>query len=136
MLMRLARGKPAPWICLRCLRQATRPRPRPRRLNSTFAAAAAASSPPPAALYGLSASGKTDDDALRRVFDNATFWEGFRRSAQKKTPSGIIGNKYLTHPEGFVDFVTITNAAMPSYRRSNRPSQSKTSKTWSGNWTS
>jgi intermediate peptidase len=108
MLMRLARGKPAPWICLRCLRQATRPRPRPRRLNSTFAAAAAASSPPPAALYGLSASGKTDDDALRRVFDNATFWEGFRRSAQKKTPSGIIGNKYLTHPEGFVDFVTIT----------------------------
>jgi intermediate peptidase len=107
MLQRLARTKPAPWVCSRCLQQSQRQRQ--RRFNSTFAAAAAARDhAPPSTLYGLSASGKTDDDALRKVFDNAPFWDSFRRGASKAKPAGIIGNKYLTHPEGFVDFVTIT----------------------------
>ncbi|OAL54892.1 mitochondrial intermediate peptidase [Pyrenochaeta sp. DS3sAY3a] len=106
MLKRLARSKPSTpsWICPRCVHQS-------RRWNSSFAAAAARTArdtPPASALYGLSASGKTDDDALRKVFDNAHFWESFKRSSQKTKPSGIIGNKYLTHPEGFVDFVTVT----------------------------
>ncbi|KAF1843723.1 zincin [Cucurbitaria berberidis CBS 394.84] len=106
MLKRLARTKPQPWICPRCVQQAQRP----RRLNSTFAAVAPArdSAAPPSALYGLSASSKADDDALRKVFDNASFWKAFQISSQKQKPAGIIGNKYLTHPEGFVDFVTIT----------------------------
>ncbi|KAF2827363.1 zincin [Ophiobolus disseminans] len=105
MLRRLARTQPSPWVCSRCLHQSHRQ----RRFNSTITAAATArDTAPPSSLYGLSASGKTDDDALRKVFDNAAFWESFRRSSSKKTPSGIIGNKYLTHPEGFVDFVTIT----------------------------
>lgn len=106
MLKRLARTPPTPWICQRCLHQSQRQ----RRLNSTFAATATArdTNAPPAALYGLAASGKTDDDALRKVFDNAHFWDTFRRSSQQKKPSGIIGNQYLTHSEGFVDFVTIT----------------------------
>jgi len=105
MLKRLARTKPAPWICKQCLHQSQRQ----RRFNSTFAATATArDNAPPSTLYGLSASGKTDDDALRKVFDNASFWDNFKRSSSKNTPSGIIGNKYLTHPEGFVDFVTVT----------------------------
>jgi intermediate peptidase len=105
MLKRLARTKPSPWICSQCQQHSQRP----RRFNSSFSAAAAARDhAPPSALFGLSASGKTDDDALRKVFDNASFWESFRKSASKTKPSGIIGNKYLTHPEGFVDFVTVT----------------------------
>tara|TARA_R110002003_G_scaffold1389_7_gene22967 strand:- start:1540 stop:3915 length:2376 start_codon:yes stop_codon:yes gene_type:complete len=105
MLKRLARTKPSSWICARCLQQSQRQ----RRFNNTFAAAATArDNAPPSTLYGLSASGKTDDDALRKVFDNASFWESFKRTFHKNTPSGIIGNKYLTHPEGFVDFVTVT----------------------------
>ncbi|KAJ4365616.1 Mitochondrial intermediate peptidase [Neocucurbitaria cava] len=107
MLKRLARTRASPWICPRCVQQSQRQ----HRFNSTIAAAATArdsSAPPPSALYGLSASGKTDDDALRKVFDNASFWETFKPSSQKQKASGIIGNKYLTHPEGFVDFVTIT----------------------------
>ncbi|CAO2656131.1 Nn.00g049340.m01.CDS01 [Neocucurbitaria sp. VM-36] len=109
MLKRLARAKPSPWICPRCVQQSQRQ----RRFNSTSAAAAAAaaardSAPPPSALYGLSASGKTDDDTLRKVFDNASFWAAFKPSSHQHKPSGIIGNKYLTHPDGFVDFVTIT----------------------------
>jgi intermediate peptidase len=105
MLKRLARAQPSPWICSRCLHQSQRQ----RRFNSTFAATATARDhAPAAALHGLSASGKTDDDALRNVFDNAPFWNAFRKSASQTKPSGIIGNKYLTHPEGFVDFVTVT----------------------------
>jgi intermediate peptidase len=105
MLQRIARTKPAPWVCARCLQQSQRQ----RRFNSTFAAAATARDhAPPSTLYGLSASGRADDEALRKVFDNASFWESFRRGSSKTKPAGIIGNKYLTHPEGFVDFVTIT----------------------------
>ncbi|KAH4044368.1 peptidase [Parastagonospora nodorum] len=104
MLKRLARNSPSPWICSRCLQQSQRQ----RRFNSTFAATATARDNAPSALYGLSASGKTDDDALRKVFDNAPFWESFKRGTSNKKPSGIIGNKYLTHPDGFIDFVTVT----------------------------
>ncbi|KAH9880059.1 Mitochondrial intermediate peptidase [Plenodomus biglobosus] len=114
MLRRLAaRPTPSPpWICQQCLRQALRP----RRFNSTVAAAASqhalardSHAPPAAALHGRSASGKTDDEALRSVFDKAAFWDSFTRSAaRQQAPAGIIGNKYLTHPEGFVDFVSIT----------------------------
>lgn len=105
MLKRLARTQPAPWICTRCLQHSQRQ----RRFDSTFAATATArDNAPPSTLYGLSASGKTDDDALRKVFDNASFWNNFKQSSSKNAPSGIIGNKYLTHPEGFVDFVTVT----------------------------
>ncbi|KAF2849248.1 mitochondrial intermediate peptidase [Plenodomus tracheiphilus IPT5] len=101
MLKRLVRAPPAPWICRQC---------RQRRFNTTLAAAALArdSNAPPPALYGPPASGKTDDAALRSVFDSAPFWDTFRRSTTQQKPAGIIGNKYLTHPEGFVDFVTVT----------------------------
>ena len=110
MLKRLARPRSSPWVCAQCLQHAQHQRPRPRRLNSTIAHARDTRSapPPPAALYGLSASGKTDDDALRKVFDNAAFWDTFRRASKSAKPAGIIGNKYLTHPDGFIDFVTIT----------------------------
>ncbi|KAF7575195.1 mitochondrial intermediate peptidase mitochondrial precursor [Pyrenophora tritici-repentis] len=106
MLKRLARTRQSSWICQRCLQQSQRP----RRFNSTFAATATARDTvlPNNALYGLSTSGKTDDDALRKVFDNASFWDDFKRASQKGRPAGIIGNKHLTHPEGFVDFVTVT----------------------------
>ncbi|KAF1920630.1 mitochondrial intermediate peptidase [Ampelomyces quisqualis] len=105
MLQRLARTKPPPWVCPQCLRHARCQ----RRFNSTFSATATArDTAPPPTLFGLSASGKTDDDALRNVFDNAAFWANFRNSSAKAKPAGIIGNKYLTHPAGFDDFVTIT----------------------------
>ncbi len=102
MLKRLARIKPPPWVCPRCVHQSQRQ----RRFNSTFTAVASARESAP--LLGLSTSKKTDDDALRKVFDNGPFWESFKRSSQKQSPSGIIGNHYLTHPEGFGDFVTNT----------------------------
>lgn len=107
MLKRLGRTQPSSWICSRCLAHSQRHQRRP---NSTFAAAATKAREPasPSTLYGLSPSSRADDDALRRVFDNASFWHSFQRTSATKPPSGIIGNKYLTHPEGFIDFVTVT----------------------------
>ncbi|KAF2252711.1 mitochondrial intermediate peptidase-like protein mitochondrial precursor [Trematosphaeria pertusa] len=112
MLMRLAaRAQTRPWICSRCLHQ--RQSHRPRRFNGTFAAAATAREPvppPPASsLYGLSTGrAKDDDDTLRNIFDNARFWEDFSRASTKQPPTGIVGNRYLTHPDGFLEFVSTT----------------------------
>jgi intermediate peptidase len=110
MLKRLARTpKATPWICSHCLRRSRQQ----QRFNSSFAAAATTARdpvpPPPSFLYGLSsARAKDDDDSLRKIFDNAKFWEDFSRTSKKNAPTGIVGNRYLVHPDGFVDFVTVT----------------------------
>ena len=110
MLNRLARTpKASPWVCSRCVQHSKRQ----LRLNSSFAAAAATardSVPPPASkLYGLSsARAKEDDDTLRKIFDNTRAWEDFSRASKRNAPTGIVGNRYLARPDGFVDFVTIT----------------------------
>ena len=111
MLKRLARQSPAPWVCRRCIQQSQRQ----RRWNSTVAHAqaqpAARDRRPPktSTLYGLPTTrAKEDDDSLRSIFDNAAFWEDFSRASKKNPPTGIVGNRYLSSPEGFADFVTIT----------------------------
>lgn len=109
MLKRLARPSNAPWVCPRCVQQSQRP----RRWNSSFAAPARDAAPLPASrlygLYGLaSAQSKEDDATLRSIFDSPRFWDDFQRAATKKPPTGIVGNRYLSSPEGFVDFVQIT----------------------------
>lgn len=96
-------------MCSRCVQHSKRQ----LRLNSSFAAAAATardSVPPPASkLYGLSsARAKEDDDTLRKIFDNTRAWEDFSRASKRNAPTGIVGNRYLARPDGFVDFVTIT----------------------------
>jgi len=96
-------------VCSRCVQHSKRQ----LRLNSSFAAAAATardSVPPPASkLYGLSsARAKEDDDTLRKIFDNTRAWEDFSRASKRNAPTGIVGNRYLARPDGFVDFVTIT----------------------------
>ncbi|PSN62843.1 mitochondrial intermediate peptidase [Corynespora cassiicola Philippines] len=106
MLKRLVRPQTAPWICSRCQLQ----RSRQTRFNTTAAAAARdPASPPASSLYGLgTARAKEDDDALRKIFDNASFWDSFSRNSKKNPPTGIVGNRYLTKPDGFRAFVQTT----------------------------
>ncbi|KAF2685756.1 mitochondrial intermediate peptidase [Lentithecium fluviatile CBS 122367] len=108
MLKRLARVPNAgSWVCSRCLQQLRRQ----HRSNSSAATATARDSvqPPAPTLYGLSTGrAKEDDETLRKIFDNTTFWADFSHGSRRNNPTGIVGNRYLTHPDGFVDFVTIT----------------------------
>ncbi|KAF2011797.1 mitochondrial intermediate peptidase [Aaosphaeria arxii CBS 175.79] len=113
MIKRLARVKPNPWICSQCLKSRNRTQ---RRWNSSIAATATTTPSPnshspdlSASLYGLGTSQpKRDDEDLRNLFDNSGFWKEFRRGSHKNPPTGIVGNRYLTDPSGFLDFVTIT----------------------------
>lgn len=108
MLKKLARQTATPWVCQRCLQQSQRQ----RRWNSTIAAAAAVREPvslPASKLYGLpTAQAKEDDETLRKIFDSPKFWDDFSRASKKNPPTGIVGNRYLSNPEGFADFVAIT----------------------------
>ncbi|KAI4259837.1 MAG: hypothetical protein L6R42_004365 [Xanthoria sp. 1 TBL-2021] len=56
------------------------------------------------ALEGL------DDTVLRHVFDSQSFWRNFRRTRESTTTQsrGLFGNRYLTHPQGFLDFSKAT----------------------------
>lgn len=113
MLKRLLRAPPPspPWVCPRCLQQPARQ----RRFRSARAAPVPAPArdpspaPPPSALHGLPTARAHEDDAtLRAIFDNAAFWADYSRASRDGPPAGIVGNRYLSHPDGFVDFVTIT----------------------------
>ncbi|KAF2730258.1 mitochondrial intermediate peptidase [Polyplosphaeria fusca] len=107
MLNRLARASPKPWVCPRCL-FSHRSQPRPRFLNTV---AARQPPPPPSAstLYGLATGDATrEDDSLRQLFDSAGFWDDFSRRSQRKPPTGIVRNRYLTCPDGFIEFVQAT----------------------------
>ncbi|KAF2121736.1 mitochondrial intermediate peptidase [Lophiotrema nucula] len=111
MLKRFASKGSTPWICARCLLQAPAHAPQSRRrfLNTAAEAAREPVPPPPSTLYGLSTSdAKKDDDALRKIFDSSSFWRDFSTRSKRKPPTGIVGNRYLTHPEGFLDFVQVT----------------------------
>ncbi|KAF2176368.1 zincin [Zopfia rhizophila CBS 207.26] len=110
MLKRLAQASLLPWVCSRCLHLQ-----RQRRFITNVAAAtttAARDPVPPYPASSLSGLGtqhaKQDDEALRKIFDSVKFWEDFSRSSKKNPPTGIVGNRYLTHPDGFLDFVTVT----------------------------
>jgi intermediate peptidase len=109
MLKRLGRTQPSSsWVCSNCLQQSRKS----RRFNSSFqkqATATARDPVPPSTLYALSsARAKEDDETLRKIFDNASFWNDFSRASKKNPPTGIVGNRYLTHPDGFLDFVRVT----------------------------
>ncbi|KAF2257554.1 mitochondrial intermediate peptidase [Lojkania enalia] len=104
----------SPWICARCaLRQSHR-----LALNSLATSAASdalSTSPPPytpaASLYGLGTShAKKDDESLRKIFDNAAFWQEFSRNSKKNPSTGIVGNRYLIQPDGFLEFAHVTLA--------------------------
>ncbi|KAF2277567.1 zincin [Westerdykella ornata] len=112
MLKRLARVKApasnAPWICARCRQKSQFD----RKFTSVAAGTSTrdhASSPSASSLYGLTTGyAKRDDETLRKVFDDARFWASFSQKSKVNPPTGIVGNRYLTHPDGFLDFVTIT----------------------------
>ncbi|KAI4093343.1 MAG: hypothetical protein LQ344_002931 [Seirophora lacunosa] len=53
---------------------------------------------------------KSNDDALRNIFDSQPFWRNFRDAHRSTTlsPQGLFQNHYLTKPDGFIDFARTT----------------------------
>ncbi|KAL8647175.1 MAG: hypothetical protein Q9210_005710, partial [Variospora velana] len=49
---------------------------------------------------------KSNDDALRNIFDSQPFWRDFRDTHRSTTlpPKGLFENQYLTKPDGFIEF--------------------------------
>ncbi|KAI4138094.1 MAG: hypothetical protein L6R39_006967, partial [Caloplaca ligustica] len=73
--------------------------PRPGRRGLVVASTALHTSPQ-----------KPNDDCLRDVFDSQDFWRDFRNTHRSTTspPKGLFQNRYLTKPEGFIDFARTT----------------------------
>ena len=96
MLMPLRRR---PWTCRKCL----------QRLHSRFYQTAA-----PAQQYGYAPSTNPaqkgqDDQTLRRVFDSEPFWRDFsRQSSAHAKRTGLVQNQYLTTPDGFREFASVS----------------------------
>lgn len=86
-----------PWTCTRCLRKQ-------QRYRSTAAGAATATATTAdnsfeSAYLHASPARNSDNALLREVFNNKGAW----RSSEKRS-SGLIGNNYLTTPQGFQKF--------------------------------
>lgn len=94
------------WTCPSCLHRIS------TRAASAVAAPSVVRSSYPSATD--SAPGATHDDRLlRQVFDSKSFWTDFSKSARdaaaRGEPSaGIVRNKYLAKPEGFVTYAQRT----------------------------
>lgn len=103
--------KPLParsWTCARCIRHEHR-----RRLATAATAAAisqSASAPPPVSHQHPSTS--KDDRTLRRIFDSQPFWKDFsaRHASSSGKSVGLFQNRYLTNPQGFEHFASVTLA--------------------------
>ncbi|KAF2155216.1 zincin [Myriangium duriaei CBS 260.36] len=97
------------WICTRCAGNV--PRPGLRRALITAAATGISTQPSPAAHGGSGIP--QDDDLLRQIFDSQPVWKEFasRTTSLDQTRSaGLFRNKYLTRPEGFRKYASVTLA--------------------------
>ncbi|KAF9889239.1 Mitochondrial intermediate peptidase [Aspergillus nanangensis] len=93
-----------PWTCRTCLQRL--------QLSSRRSLKTAASPSPqfdhlPSAYDTQKKS--TDDATLRRVFDSPLFWKEFSQgSGSNAKPSGLVQNQYLTSPDGFRTFASVS----------------------------
>jgi mitochondrial intermediate peptidase len=105
-----------PWICSRCIRRQT-----PIRWKHTAQAASPALREldfgGPRTARGDAPGAVHDDKTLRKIFDSAKFWKEFSQSSrtgQNGTNIGLFQNRYLTDPQGFVEFA---NASLRKAKR-------------------
>lgn len=86
------------WVCTRCVRHASKPSNR-RWLSAASGTAQSASTTP---FVDHSTSTEHDDSLIRSLFD-APSGISFPKFSLKKGP-GLFKNRYLTSPEGFLQF--------------------------------
>lgn len=93
-----------PWTCRQCLQRLQYPR------RAAFATATSTATPLDYGPVSQNTQRKgADDDTLRRVFDSQPFWKEFsQRSAAQPKLTGLVQNQYLTAPDGFREFATVS----------------------------
>ncbi|KAK0656670.1 hypothetical protein B0T16DRAFT_399888 [Cercophora newfieldiana] len=110
--------RPRRWVCPSCvLRRATPVRSTKQRRWLSVASQQELQSPPPRAAPSIRVQGKgalnTASDAdLRDIFDNPQAWKGFTDHSSPN--SGLFRNRYLSRPEGFIEFAHISLARAQS----------------------
>lgn len=99
MLMPLRRRA---WTCRQCLRQL-----QPRQAFATATSPATQFDYAPA--HHTTQRKSADDGVLRRFFDSQPFWKEFsQRSSVSPKLTGLVQNQYLTSPDGFREFATVS----------------------------
>ncbi|EEH19367.1 hypothetical protein PABG_01686 [Paracoccidioides brasiliensis Pb03] len=97
-----------PWTCRRCILQHHR-----AQINRRIHNHAAAGIETPNnnvldfAVAGNEAAKRHDDSTLRMIFDSQPFWREFSQR-KSRSPTGLLQNKYLTSPEGFLKFASVS----------------------------
>ena len=109
----LQRTQRPAWTCARCLRQQQRlvKRSLITSANQKGAAAAAAIQDDYRPATRAAPSIQHDDRTLRQIFDSPSFWKDFASKAKYQYGNkniGLFQNRYLTRPEGFQDFASVT----------------------------
>jgi mitochondrial intermediate peptidase len=93
------------WTCPRCIASYT-------RSASTVATASSANSTKWTPFTPTTTSNAAyDDKILRQVFDSKKFWNEFSKGSKTSWTSGssgLVRNKYLTTPEGFLTFAQVS----------------------------
>ncbi|KKZ64861.1 mitochondrial intermediate peptidase [[Emmonsia] crescens] len=94
-----------PWTCQRCMLQQHRVQTN-RRIHQN-AATGLINNVQNYTVAGNEAVKRHDDSTLRMIFDSQPFWQEF---SQRKTgsSSGLLQNQYLTCPEGFLKFASVS----------------------------
>ncbi|PGH36790.1 mitochondrial intermediate peptidase [[Emmonsia] crescens] len=93
------------WTCQRCMLQQHRVQTN-RRIHQN-AAAGLINNVQNYTVAGNEAVKRHDDSTLRMIFDSQPFWQEF---SQRKSgsSSGLLQNQYLTCPEGFLKFASVS----------------------------
>ncbi|KAK2742274.1 Mitochondrial intermediate peptidase [Onygenales sp. PD_40] len=95
-----------PWTCRRCILQQHRAQVLRRGAHNN-AAPGILNSAQDYAVAGNEAAKRHDDDTLRLIFDSKPFWRDFSRR-KHASPAGLLQNQYLTSPEGFLQFASVS----------------------------
>ncbi|KAF3907914.1 Saccharolysin [Orbilia brochopaga] len=89
------------YVCRNCLRRYHLTSPLQQE------APVAASSPIPPPPVDVSTANSTHDDRLlREIFDSPRAYKAFSSGGRKK-PTGLFHNRYLSSPEGFIEFAHV-----------------------------
>jgi len=90
------------WVCLSCLRRSPAGQKQQRWLTTASQTEGCSTAVPFLRVEGKPDANNDSDAVLRNIFDSPQAWKGFTDRSIRN--AGLFTNRYLTRPEGFVEF--------------------------------